>query len=647
MASEKTFFSYSRDDSEFVLKLAKDLRAAGANIWLDQLDIDPGKRWDIEVEKALKSCPNQLVILSPSAVASHNCMDEVHYALKKKKHLIPILLKECQIPFRLDRFQHINFTGNYESAFNTLIKAFDLKGTPTPIKEIEKTLWQNATHLKSKEAYQKYLKEYPEGKYTQEAQKALDYINKEKEQEEPIKETLGQNTEESKSEKDYQEYLEEFPTGKPRAWEKVYKWHLGQVPDSDPSKESAIFVVHGMGKQSWAETSALLRANMEDTLESMLLKNETRENFPAPFIQEGYWADYDNFKKSFKDEWARLEDTEHPYFTELWDSRSISKLRTFAWFLGQLPRLILDPQVVKHESIFAFLIYLFLAFAAPPLFLLIFLLFPSVMAEVLNDVRIYCSPRGMVERAIVQRIDYRVGESFLKLIGLDWNFRKLNDNEKYKVDGQPFEFKRIFWVAHSLGSVISYNVLSDIFARADDFAQNGDEEQKEGIDKFWDSLQRFITIGSPLDKITVLFGKKVLRPWPRRMFLKDEEEKRAANNGFNNFLQNWWINYYHFLDPVSGALSNDIICPANQMPNNYHLKNLFRLPGLAHVAYWKDKTFLSYLLSRFFGKERVQHKRRKPFPAFVLLLIPFTAYLIWIILLAGIFYGLWQLVLLN
>ena len=44
MVTGKTFFSYSRDDSEFVLKLAKDLRAAGADVWLDQLDIGAGKR---------------------------------------------------------------------------------------------------------------------------------------------------------------------------------------------------------------------------------------------------------------------------------------------------------------------------------------------------------------------------------------------------------------------------------------------------------------------------------------------------------------------------------------------------------------------------------------------------------------------------
>ena len=126
---------------------------------------------------------------------------------------------------------------------------------------------------------------------------------------------------------------------RPRAWEKVYQWHLGQVPGSDASKECAIFVVHGMGKQSWAETSAALRANMEDTLEKMLLKNNKWENLPAPFIQEGYWANYDNLKKSFEDEWKRLEDTKHPFFQKLWNARSISKIKTFGWFLKQLLRL--------------------------------------------------------------------------------------------------------------------------------------------------------------------------------------------------------------------------------------------------------------------------------------------------------------------
>jgi len=47
------FFSYSREDSEFALRLAEDLKAAGAVVWIDQLDISPSEEWDIAVEEAL------------------------------------------------------------------------------------------------------------------------------------------------------------------------------------------------------------------------------------------------------------------------------------------------------------------------------------------------------------------------------------------------------------------------------------------------------------------------------------------------------------------------------------------------------------------------------------------------------------------
>ncbi|NIV92429.1 TIR domain-containing protein [candidate division KSB1 bacterium] len=33
----RIFISYARADSEFALKLGKDLRSAGADIWIDQL----------------------------------------------------------------------------------------------------------------------------------------------------------------------------------------------------------------------------------------------------------------------------------------------------------------------------------------------------------------------------------------------------------------------------------------------------------------------------------------------------------------------------------------------------------------------------------------------------------------------------------
>ena len=49
----KTFLSYSRANKDFAIRLAKELKSEGFHVWLDQLDIPLGARWDVEVEKAL------------------------------------------------------------------------------------------------------------------------------------------------------------------------------------------------------------------------------------------------------------------------------------------------------------------------------------------------------------------------------------------------------------------------------------------------------------------------------------------------------------------------------------------------------------------------------------------------------------------
>jgi hypothetical protein len=126
MSTETIFFSYSRDDSEFVLQLAKNLRQAGANIWLDQLDISPGSRWDKSIEDALTTSKTLLVVLSKTSVASDNVLDEVSFALEEGKRVVPVLLENCEIPFRLRRLQYADFTENREKGIHTLIQALHL-----------------------------------------------------------------------------------------------------------------------------------------------------------------------------------------------------------------------------------------------------------------------------------------------------------------------------------------------------------------------------------------------------------------------------------------------------------------------------------------------------------------------------------------
>ena len=122
---QRLFFSYSREDSRFALKLAESLRSAGVHLWIDQLDIPAGARWDQSVESALKECPRLILILSPASVESQNVMDEINFAIGQNRTILPVLYQECSIPFRLNRLQRLDFTGNFDSAFEKLLAALE------------------------------------------------------------------------------------------------------------------------------------------------------------------------------------------------------------------------------------------------------------------------------------------------------------------------------------------------------------------------------------------------------------------------------------------------------------------------------------------------------------------------------------------
>ena len=132
------FVSYAREDGEFAQKLAKDLRAANVNLWIDRLDIKAGETWDRAVEDALHSCKGLLVILSPSSVSSRSVMDEVSFAIEENKKVVPVLYQVCDVPFRLRRVQHTDFTSNYSNGLELLIEALQensasIGDTPTTI----------------------------------------------------------------------------------------------------------------------------------------------------------------------------------------------------------------------------------------------------------------------------------------------------------------------------------------------------------------------------------------------------------------------------------------------------------------------------------------------------------------------------------
>lgn len=121
------FFSYSRDDLEFALRLAKDLKKVGASVWMDKLDIRAGQLWERKVEDALGICPRVLVILSPSSVNSPQVMAEVAFALDEEKEVIPVICRDCKIPYRLRPIQHLDFRADYSEAFQELLDSMGVE----------------------------------------------------------------------------------------------------------------------------------------------------------------------------------------------------------------------------------------------------------------------------------------------------------------------------------------------------------------------------------------------------------------------------------------------------------------------------------------------------------------------------------------
>ena len=134
-SSPTAFFSYSRHDSAFALRLAEDLKAAGASVWMDQLDISPGQEWDSAIEHAVTRSPRMLLILSPASVESRNVRNEIAFALDEQKTIIPVLYQDCAIPLQLRRIQHIDFRIDYARGFQVLIKVLRM-GEPSVVSAI-------------------------------------------------------------------------------------------------------------------------------------------------------------------------------------------------------------------------------------------------------------------------------------------------------------------------------------------------------------------------------------------------------------------------------------------------------------------------------------------------------------------------------
>lgn len=128
------FLSYSRADKALALDIAQQVRAAGIPLWVDQLDIPVGAPWDSTIQAALHGCDSMLLMLSPRSAASPNVLDEVAYAMDKKKRIVPVLLEHCDKPLRLHRVQHIELNSDAGITVRQIVSELGAKNAGPPAK---------------------------------------------------------------------------------------------------------------------------------------------------------------------------------------------------------------------------------------------------------------------------------------------------------------------------------------------------------------------------------------------------------------------------------------------------------------------------------------------------------------------------------
>ena len=90
------FVSYAHNDADTVFPIVDALMNDGYRVWFDS-GIEAGTEWPEYIEEHLMNSHVVLVFMSPSAVESRNCRNEINFALELKKEILVIYLEDTTL----------------------------------------------------------------------------------------------------------------------------------------------------------------------------------------------------------------------------------------------------------------------------------------------------------------------------------------------------------------------------------------------------------------------------------------------------------------------------------------------------------------------------------------------------------------------
>ena len=88
------FISYAREDKDFVQKLQDTFTAQNRETWVDLDDLYAGEEFWPRIRTAIEEAEAFLFVISPEALSSAYCQQELTYAVEHHKRIVPIYYRE-------------------------------------------------------------------------------------------------------------------------------------------------------------------------------------------------------------------------------------------------------------------------------------------------------------------------------------------------------------------------------------------------------------------------------------------------------------------------------------------------------------------------------------------------------------------------
>lgn len=122
--SIKCFLSHrwSHGEHQFARELKSKLENyRGIAVLLDEDEVRPGDRIKDWMDSAIQSgCDIFLFVLSPEAINSENCLYELNLAIERQLPVIPIYVRDCQIPASLKGILFADFRDALDLPFHAI-----------------------------------------------------------------------------------------------------------------------------------------------------------------------------------------------------------------------------------------------------------------------------------------------------------------------------------------------------------------------------------------------------------------------------------------------------------------------------------------------------------------------------------------------